>query len=77
MSLDLINDIVNKVKDINDIEAFQAMIELKKYTKTNNFNNNLLKENSFENFWYNIEKKNSTKTLKYIVTQIKSEAEKR
>lgn len=70
-------NIVNKVKDINDIEVFQAMIELKKYTKTNNFNNILLKENSFENFWYNIEKKNNTKTLKYIVTQIKSETEQR
>ena len=70
-------NIVNKTKDINDIENFQAMIEVKKYTKTTNFNNILLKESSFGNFCYNIEKKNNIKTLKYIVDQIKSEAEQR
>ena len=70
-------NIVNKTKNIKDIECFKAMIELKEYTKTNEFNDILLKENSFGNFLYNLKKKNNTKTLEYIVAQIKSETESR
>lgn len=68
-------NIVNKAKNIEDIECLKAMIELKEYTKTNEFNDILLKENSFENFLYNLKKKNKIKNLEYVVAQIKSETE--
>lgn len=74
---ELFMSIVNKTKDIKEIETVYAMIALKKYTKTKNYDDILLKEGTYENFLYNIDKKKYIETMKFIVKELENRARER